>query len=242
MSLKPRSVNLSDLGQSIRAGWRDFRCRPAPYMVFTGVFLVLGGGLMSLLVALGLAPMALSLVGAFMLFGPVVLAGYLSLRAEPSSAALMPALVRAVTAMARVDRSVWAMGAFCMFMALVWLTDAGTLYSFLVGERFHDWSMAFPQWRHRHFHGGTVLMGGALAFIVYAVSVHSVTLMLREHVPLVRAISASVRAVGASFLIHMLWALMLAASVTMSVLLAPLLLVVLPVAALASNHFTSRVF
>jgi len=242
MSLTPEPLFPVQIADAVRAGWRDFRANAAASMAYASVFLLLGALVLAVLLHLGLAPLAMALAGAFMLFGPVSVAGFLALRQTPEAGSLGARLALAVSAMLRADRSVWAMGGFCAFMALVWLTDAGTLYSFLVGKRHHEWIMTLPQWAHRHFHGGSMLMGGALALIVFVVSVHSVPLMLRTRMPLVPAVAASVRAVGRSPVAHLLWGAFLAVSVMASILLFPLLLVTLPVAAFASDHVTGKVF
>lgn len=242
MSLTPEPLSLAQLVDAVRAGWRDYRMHSAASTAYASVFLVFGALVLAALLHLGLAPLAMALAGAFMLFGPVSLAGFLTLRQTSRGGSTMEHLALALTAMLRVDRSVWAMGGFCAFMALVWLTDAGTLYSFLVGKRHSEWIMTLPQWVHRHFHGSSLLMGGALALIVFVVSVHSVPLMLRTRMPLVPAVAASVRAVGRSPVVHLLWGFLLAAFVMGSILLFPLLLVTLPVAAFASDRITSSVF
>ena len=242
MSPTAQPLSLASLLAAVRAGWLDFRARPVASMAYAAVFVVVGGGLVSLLVSVGLAPLALALSIAFLLFGPVALAGFFALARLPMGTPLGSSLAAAILAMRRADRSVWAIGAFCVFMALVWLTDAGTLYSFMIGERFHDWSMVVPRWFHRRFHGGALVMGAGLALVVYVVSVHGVPLMLRWRLGLVAAIVASARAVGRSLLIHMLWALILGFALISSIFVFPALLLVLPVAAYASDHITRQVF
>jgi len=132
---------------------------------------------------------------------------------------------------------------FCCFMVLLWLTDAGTLYSFMVGEWRHDWMSVIPHSSQLlRFHSGAAIMGGALSLIVYTVTVHSVPLLIRGQGTLVTAVTASVRAVGRSLIAHLVWAVVLALTVMASVFLLPALLVVLPVVAFASIHWNRTVF
>ncbi|QID17059.1 DUF2189 domain-containing protein [Nitrogeniibacter mangrovi] len=228
--------------QALRAGWADFCRLPRVSMGFAAAFLVVGALLARALVALGLAPLVLPLVGAFMLFGPVTLCGFLGVReAHRRGHDTPPGLP--LKAMAAAPRPVWVLGAFCTFMALVWLTDAGTLYSFMVG-RWHDgWAAAVPTdavaWR---FHAGSGVAGGFLALIVFAVTVHGIPLAVRGEGTLVTAVVASVRAIGRAPLVHLMWAMVLAVAVLGAVLVPPALLVVLPVMAYASAHWTERVF
>ena len=238
----PRHIPVSLIGAALRAGWLDFRALAGVSMGFAATFVVTGAILITILVTNGLAPMVLPLVGAFMIFGPIALAGFFALRTAHRDG--RPATLGvAFGAMKRAMRPVWVMGVFCMLIVFIWLTDAGTLYSFMVGKRHHDWMSILPHSSHLlRFHAGASVMGTALALIVYVVTVHSVPLLIRGEGTLVTAVSASVRAVGRSLIAHLLWAVVLAVTVMGGIFLLPALLVALPVMAYASAFWNESVF
>ncbi len=239
---EPQRVPVAAIAAVLCAGWADFRALWGVSMRFAACFVLIGLVLISALVRVGLAPMVPPLIGGFMIFGPVTLAGFMALqhcRRRGQRATLGIAL----GAMRRAGRPLWVLGAFCVFLVLIWLTDAGTLYSFMVGKWYDDWWLALPTAVGlRQFHGGAAVMGTALAAIVYAVCVHAVPLLVRGQGSLVTAVSASVKAIGRSVVAHLLWALVLATTVMAGIYLLPALLVVLPVMAYASAHWTEQVY
>ncbi|MCB1938532.1 MAG: DUF2189 domain-containing protein [Rhodocyclaceae bacterium] len=238
----PQRIPVATIGAVIRAGWRDFQGLMAVSMGFSASFVVTGLIMITVLVESGLAPMVTPLVGGFMIFGPVALAGFFALR-EARLAGRPVSLGVAYGAMRNAIRPVWVMGVFCVFIVLIWLTDAGTLYSFMVGDRHATWLSIIPTTSQLlRFHFGAAIMGGGLALIVYVVTVHAVPLLIRGQGTLVSAVSASVRAVGRSLAAHLLWAVVLAVTVMAGIFLLPALLIVLPVMAYASAHWTEAVF
>lgn len=238
----PRHVPVSLIGAAIRAGCRDFRALAGVSIGFAACFVLVGVILIVTVVGTGFAPLVPPLAGAFMIFGPIALAGFFALRAA-HRAGQPVTLGVAYGAMKHAVRPLWVMGVFCMLIVLIWLTDAGTLYSFMVGERRHDWMSILPHSSHlMRFHAGAAVMGTALALIVYVVTVHSVPLLIRREGTLVTAVSASARAVGRSLIAHLLWAVVLAVTVMTSVFLLPALFVVLPVMAYASAYWNEAVF
>ncbi|MBT0962470.1 DUF2189 domain-containing protein [Denitromonas iodatirespirans] len=238
----PEKISLALIGRSLHRGWRDFLGMAAVSMGFAAGFVVIGLGLMVGTVTVGMGPMVPALIGGFMLFGPVSMAGYHALLSARRAG--HPVRLRlAYGAMRHAGRPVWVMGVFCSFIVLIWLTDAGTLYSFMVGQWRHDWLSVLPHTSQLlRFHAGAAIMGGGLALIVYTVTVHSVPLLIRGQGTLVTAVTASVRAVGRSFFVHLGWAVTLALTVMASIFLLPALLVVLPVVAYASIYWNEAVF
>lgn len=89
---------------------------------------------------------------------------------------------------------------------------------------------------------GPALLGAALAFMILAVSAFSVPLLHDRRATLAPAVSASVRAVVGNLPTSLAWALILAGSILLSILLLPLLTVTLPVLAYASQALCRTVF
>jgi len=238
----PEKVSVGLVAQSLRRGWHDFLGMATVSMGFAACFVVIGVVLMTGFVTIGMGPMVPPLIGGFMLFGPVSMVGYYALFSARQDGRPV-GLGLAYGAMRHTPRPMWVMGVFCCFMVLLWLTDAGTLYSFMVGEWRHDSMSVIPHSSQLlRFHSGAAIMGGALSLIVYTVTVHSVPLLIRGQGTLVTAVTASVRAVGRSLIAHLVWAVVLALTVMASVFLLPALLVVLPVVAFASIHWNRTVF
>ena len=128
-------------------------------------------------------------------------------------------------------------------MDFIWLTDAGTLYSFMIGERRDTLLHMLPlDGATARFQAFSAVMGFVLANVVFAVSAHAVPLMLRGERSLVRAVMASVKAVATSPLAHGAWAALLAAAIFASLLLPPLLCVALPWLGYAGTALNRTVF
>lgn len=85
-------------------------------------------------------------------------------------------------------------------------------------------------------------MGAVLAFIIFAISAFSVPLLCARRAGLVRAVSASVRAVFANFGVVMVWAVLISTLTIGSILVLPLFLVVFPLLAYASDAIYRQVF
>lgn len=234
--LQPRRLVTTDIVSALGAGRATFRALRLPSINYAAVFALLGLALLTALGLLGVSPLALPFAGGFMLLGPVLLTGYFELasrhaRGEPAR------FSDALRAFRHAPRGLWLLALFCAFLFLVWITDAGVLYSFTVGgDRLGYWLpwqaeqradvLRFALWGS--------LLGSAIAYIIFAVSAFSVPLIYERRAGPVQAIHASVRAVLGNFRVCLLWGLLLSASVLLSILFMPLLLWTLPVMAYAS--------
>ncbi len=229
---------------ALRDGWRLFRAIPRPSIAYTLLFVVLGAVLLGAIGLFGLSPLALPFAGGFMLVGPVLLTGYFELAGRARSGA-RAGLGDALRAFGRAPRGLWLIALVCAFLFLIWITDAGILYSFTLGGEHlgygGDWLAA---------RGGDVLrfelwgalMGGGLAFMIFTISAFSVPLLHEGRASAVAAIHASVRAVFANLPVCLGWGALLTLVVVLSVLLLPLLLLTLPVMAYASHALYRQAF
>lgn len=239
-ALTPRRLRLADLRLALIHGWRIFvRCRRFS-LAYGAVFAIAGSLLIWGAQALGLAPMSVALAGGFLLVGPIAAAGLVGVAeaqrgGRPADLALLLAILRGT------PRGLWALALFCVLVSFIWLTDAGTLYSFMIGGSRHGLGQALAPDTAR-FHLFSAATGFVLANGVYAVTAHAVPLMVRLDWPLVPAVSASVRAILASPLVHGAWALLLATAIFASLLLPPLLCVTLPVLAYAGSELNVQAF
>lgn len=227
-------VTLAAIPRSLGAGWALLRAHPRVSCAYAAVFAVVGLILLGGVILAGMTPMALPLAGGFLLVGPVLLTGYFNgVRVVKAGGTLR--FSDLLQGFRGAPRGLWVIALVCMFLFMVWMTDAATIYSFMIGRTpvmlrdlaTHDRVLAFE------FYGS--LMGAALAFAIYAVSAFSVPLLFDRRATLIGAVVASVRAVFGNFLVALTWAFLLAAAMIASILLLPLFIVVLPWLAYASH-------
>ena len=240
----PQQIRFDDIAQALRFGRARFLAMPRCSVAYAGVFMVLGLALLLAIGVLGLSPLVLPFAGGFMLMGPVLLAGYfeLALRYEQG---LKVSPAEAFRAFSRAPTGLWMVALICAFLFLIWITDAGVLYSFTLGGGHFGYELS---WLSEF--GGDVLrfelwgslMGSGLAYMIFVISAFSVPLVYERRAGLVEGIAASARTVLGNFTVCLVWGLVLSIVVMGSILLLPLLLVTLPVMAYASFYLYRRVF
>ncbi len=239
---RPRPLTSCDLAAALADGWHVLRRCPRFSLGYGALFTVAGGLLIWAAQAFGVAPMAPALAGGFLLVGPAATAGLVG-TARRLRRGEAPSMGRLLSTLYGAPRGLWALALFCVLIYFIWITDAGTLYSIMIGEARSGLDQALPlapdTARFQLFSAATGLV---LASVVFAVSVHTVPLMVRCHTPLVGAIIASVRALATSPLSHAAWALTLAAGVAVSLLFPPLLCASLPLLAYAGDALSESCF
>jgi len=240
--LKPAVVRLSDIATAITSGWQRFLALPGLSIAYSALFAALGALLFAVLEWMSIAPISLSLAGGFMLIGPALLAGFFSLD-DSLRAGRKPVAMDIWKGFRRLPRGGWVVSFVCALLFLIWITDAGTLYGFMIGR-------APAQLAHllaadealQRFVLFSSIMGAVLAFILFAVSAFSIPLIYDGRADLVSGVVASVRAVFGRFGVVMPWACLLAVVIILSTIILPLLLVSLPVMAYASRELYFRVY
>jgi uncharacterized membrane protein len=225
-------LTLADIGRAIRCGRMLSRAMPRASLGYATVFTIVGLILLVAIAAVGLSPLALPFAGGFMLVGPILLSGYFEL-ARQHEQGKQPHLSDAFGAFRRAPSGLWAVALICAFLFLIWITDAGILYSFTIGGAQLDYSLmrlhdvvAFELWGS--------LIGSVLAYLIFCVSAFSVPLIYEGRAGLVQAIFASVRTVLGNFLVCLGWGIVLGSVIMLSILLLPLLLFTLPLMSYAS--------
>ena len=238
----PRRVPLSVVGRALRAGWRTFTLARGISLAVGAVFALLGSLLLWAAVARDLAPMAVHLLGGFLLLGPAAMAGLVGV-SRAVAEGRTPAWQDVVATWRTAPSGLGALALFCGLMFFIWLGDAGTLYSFLVGEGGGGQRtlLSLPP-EVLPFHVAAGITGLVLAFIVFVVTVHSVPLLATGRAHLVTGIVASVRAVFRSPLAHAGWALVLAAGIFACLPAPPLLALTLPVLAYGGHALHLEVY
>ena len=241
-TLRPAPLGLADLGGALRFGLAQFRAIPLLSMAFALLFVAIGALLFGILEFGAIAPMSLSLAGGFMLVGPILLAGFFGV-SDKLRKGRKPGFGDIWSGFRQMPRGGWVVSFVCGLLFLIWITDAGILYGFMVGrEPIGFLRLLQIEQIVLDYAGYSAIMGGILAFILFAVSAFSIPLIYDGRATLVSGVVASVRAVFGRFGVMMCWAFLLAAVIMGSIMALPLLLVSLPVMAYASRELYYRVF
>jgi uncharacterized membrane protein len=236
-----RKVSFFHIKNWIAHGWRMFRQTQTASMAYAGIFALIGAVLLAGVVILDIAPMAFPLAGGFMLVGPAVLAGFFNaarLQAEGRNAGLADFFA----GFRHSPPVLWVLSVVCMFLFLIWLTDAAIVYSLYFGtvpvlSALEFFSAFGSGGRWLSFLLFSSVTGAVLAFMIFAISAFSVPLIHDRRLELAKAVSASVRAVFGNFGVMIAWGITLTLGVAGSILLfMPLFVVVFPVLAFASER------
>jgi len=239
-----RRFALGDLAAALRQGWTIFRALPGVSLTFGAVAVIAGFMVLLGIYGIGLSAMALPFAAGFMLLGPILLAGFFRL-AEVHADGRRPRLRDALAGFRDAPLGLWVVALLCAFLFVIWITDAGILYSFMIGRldtaRQPLWlsqlqadRVAFTLW--------SSLMGSVLAFFTFALSAFSVPLLHQRRTTLIQAVYSSVCVVMRNFPAAITWGLLLTGVIVASILLLPLLMLTLPVMAYASFALYRRVF
>lgn len=241
-TLRPAPLALSDVVGSVAVGVRQFRAIPVLSMAFAALFVAIGLLLFAALDLAAIAPMSLSLAGGFLLVGPILLAGFFSV-ADKLHHDRRPHFGDILDGFRRMPRGGWVVSFVCGLLFLIWITDAGILYGFMVGREPIGFARLLRIERIVvDYAAYSAIMGAVLAFILFSVCAFSIPLIFDRRAQLVSGVVASVRAVFGRFGVMMCWALLLSTVIIVSALLLPLLLFTLPVMAYASRELYFRTF
>lgn len=230
------------VSRALNVGWDLFCATRSVSVTYAMIFAIFGLITIFTVEHLGTAPMALPLAGGFMLVGPILLVGYFRV-ADIALANGSPRMGDTLSGFRSSPRELWAVAAVSMLFYLIWITDAATLYGFMVGSLPTPIAKLVPADQSVvSFVVWSSVMGSVLAFIIFATTAFTVPLLYYRRAGLVPAIITSVKAVFANFFVAIGWALLLAVAVIGSILILPLFLVVFPVMAFASHALYRELF
>lgn len=204
-------------------------------VTYAGVFALIGAFIVGGLVRSGITPFVIAAAGAFMLVGPITLAGFFGV-ARALEAGRPPSADDVFNGFHQPPAALWVIALICMLLFLIFVTDAGILYSYLIGgTALFPADMFPPNANVANFVLWTSVSGAVIAFLLFTVSAFSVPLLSEHRTHLVAAVVTSVRIVFRNFAVTMIWAAFIAAATMTSIVLIPLLPFVLPVLAYASH-------
>lgn len=195
------------------AGVRDMR--RAPHLSLGYGLLVVGGGaaVILLLWETGLAALVPVAFGMFAIFGPLLAVGLyeMSRRIEAGE---RPRLFPVKFAGPRSPLQLAFIGFFLMFAALVWARSAMLLYALFTNGTYEPFS-EFPSFAISTGPGlamiaiGTIV-GAAIAFAIFLLTVASVPMMMNERTDVFTAIGVGMEAMRKSPGAMLLWAWLIA--------------------------------
>jgi len=228
-------LTLDSLFDALAEGWRVANETRGTSIAYTAIFVLAGAAIIGGLLARGWTPFVIAAAGAFMLVGPVILAGYFGIaRACETGGRVGFSAVAA--GFGGASRALWALALVCGLLFMIFVTDAAILYAYMIGD--------VPVWLGEllpasasvaRFVLWSSVSGAVVAFLLFAVSAFAVPLLCERRASLVEAVVKSVRIVFGNSFTTMVWAVLLSVTVIASILMLPLLLLTLPWLAYASR-------
>ncbi len=189
-----------------------------------------------------IAPISHSLAAGFLLIGPALLVGFFGI-SDALDQGRKPVISDIFKGFRHSSAGLWGFSMLCVFLFLIWLTEAATVYAFVVGADPIDFiGMVPPDDNVIGFLFFTSLGGLVLAFITFIASAFTVPLMFYTDTHMVQAVVASARAVFRSFRVMITWAMLLVILIMGAAWFLPLLPLTLPVGAYASLALYHAVF
>jgi uncharacterized membrane protein len=242
-----RAIRVADINEAWAQGLRDFRAAPAYGIVFGGFYAA--GGIVIVLgvTALGLGYLVYPLAAAFALIGPFAAIGlYEVSRRREAGSALSWHEVLGTIFKQRNRRLAW-MGLVTVFFFVVWIYLVRLLVALFLGTRsfptFDDFLVALtmtPEGLLFLFLGNAI--GALLSIALFSLTFVSFPLLLDRDVDVVTAIITSVRAVVASPLVAIGWAIIVVLLLIVACLPFFLgVLVVLPVLGHTTWHLYRKI-
>ncbi|MET0193441.1 MAG: DUF2189 domain-containing protein [Hyphomicrobiaceae bacterium] len=205
----------------LASGWRDLWTVPRVSLTYGVVFAAISMGLTLGLMAGGHESLVLALGGGFLLIGPIAAVGLYetSRRLEAGqSAGLRDGLRAGLKARGQLG----FFGAILAFVYFVWVQIAFLLFMLFLGSKPLPPASEFLPTLLFTPHGlgllvaGT-MVGGALAFLVFAISAVSAPLLMTRPLDAVSAIAVSLAAVIANPKPMALWAALIASFMALGI-------------------------
>jgi uncharacterized membrane protein len=236
-------ITVSELFASLRAGARDFRAAPAFGIFFAAFYVAVGLGL----TVLGASTYVWTLVLAlgFPLVAPFAAVGLyeVSRRLESGEPLVWSEVLGVV--LREKDRQIPWIGAILVIVFLFWSFFAHMLFALFMG--LTTLTNISSSWEALLTPTGLtmiamqIVVGGAVAFLVFSLTVVSLPLLLDKEIDFVSAMLLSMRTVAANLPVMLLWAAIIAGLLFAGMVPYFLgLFVVLPILGHATWHLYRR--
>jgi hypothetical protein len=126
-------LTLDSLFDALAEGWRVANETRGTSIAYTAIFVLAGAAIIGGLLACGWTPFVIAAAGAFMLVGPVILAGYFGIaRACETGGRVGFSAVAA--GFGGASRALWALALVCGLLFMIFVTDAAILYAYMIGD------------------------------------------------------------------------------------------------------------
>jgi len=241
---EPQTIAVSDLVAVLRAGLSDFRRAPLFGLAFSAVYVLGGLVLYAVFVASGQSWWFIPIAVGFPLLAPFAATGLyeVSRRLEQGETLDWPGILGCV--LAQKDRQVPSMAMVIMLAFMFWVFLAHTIFALFFGLQPISSSTADMLLSTTGLAmllvGG--LLGGAMAAILFSLTVISLPLLLEREVDFITAMIASVRSVLGNLTVLAVWALIIVGLLFAAMLPGFLgLFLVLPVLGHATWHLYRRI-
>lgn len=236
-------VTVTELFAALRAGARDFRRAPAFGVFFSTFYVAVGLGLT--LIGAGTFVWTLVLALGFPLVAPFAAVGLyeVSRRLEAGEPLVWGEILGVV--LREKDRQIPWIGAILVMVFLFWSFFAHMLFALFMGlSTLTNISSSYEALLTPSgltMIAAQVAAGGAVAFLVFSLTVVSLPLLLEREIDFVTAMLHSMRTVAANLPVMLLWAAIIAGLLFAGMVPYFLgLLVVLPILGHATWHLYRR--
>ncbi len=236
-------VTVAEILASLVCGWRDFRAAPMFGLFFSGVYVL--AGFILLMLGAGTVAWTLTVSLGFPLVAPFAAVGLyeVSRRLE----AEVPLVWREIlgVVLREKDRQLPWMGAIILIYFLFWAFLAHLIFALFMGPSalINVYSSVGSLMTPRGIAmlAAEFVVGGAVAFLLFSLTVVSLPLLLEREVDFVSAMLLSLRTVQENLWPMLLWAAIVAGLTLLAMLPAFLgLFLVLPVLGHATWHLYRR--
>jgi uncharacterized membrane protein len=241
-----RDLHFSDLTDSLRLGWEDFKAIPTHAIVLALVYPVLGLILARVVMGYSVLPLLFPMAAGFALLGPFAALGLYELsrrreRGEEPTASQALDVLHSPSFGAMI-----ALGAILMILFVVWIACAQSIYVATFG---YEPAASIPDFLGRIFsskQGMTLIVAGCgvgflFALATLCISVVSFPYLLDRHATAPEAMLASLRVVAHNPIMTATWGIIVAALLVVGTIPFFLgLTVVIPVLGHATWHLYRR--
>src|SRR5438552_9404312 len=242
-----RKIGLSDMTDTLRLGWEDFKAIPSHAIILCVIYPVLGLVLFRMVLGYSVLPLLFPLAAGFTLIGPFAALGLYELsrrreRGEEAAAWDAVHVLRAPSFGAMIE-----LGILLLVLFVTWIAAADAIYIATFG---HAPAASLPDFATRILmtpEGWSLIIVGCgvgflFAVVALCVSVVSFPLMLDRHATAIDAIRTSLQAVMENPIPMAVWGLIVAALLVIgSIPVFVGLAVVLPVLGHATWHLYRKV-
>jgi len=236
-----RKISVADLISAWRSGLEDFRAAPGYGLLFGAIYAVLGVGSIAICLGLDWDYLIFPVVSGFLLFGPFAALGLYEISRRRSLGRGWTPYEIFFAFKRHGGGQIALFGLFLVFMIILWLKAATLIYAVFFGLTPQPLDTllytAVTSWLGLRFIMTGFAAGALLAAVVFSTSVFAVPMLLDKDIDVVTAILTSLRAVRSNIGPMLLWGLIIAICIGVSLAAGFIgLMITMPVVGHATWH------